>query len=177
METNFEGLPKKNGLTWLGVGYMKILKSSRHSKIAGDFGEALVLYWLSKYGFECALVDHTGIDIIAKNPHTGEIMGISVKTRSRAEGTDAEGVYIQNGDFKKVEEACKAFGCVPYFSIIVDAGDAIRVYVLSMEHLLEICPMGKLVCNWKMRDKDLSRYEQDQEIKSFMFSSQMGRWW
>jgi len=156
---------------------MKIRKSSRHAKIAGDFGESLVLYWLSKYGFECALVDHTGIDIIAKNPHTDEIMGISVKTRSRTEGTDADDVYIKNADFQKVEDACEAFGCVPYFSIIVDAGETIRAYVLSMEHLLEICPKGKLVCNWKMRDKDLSRYEQDPEIKSFMFNSRMGCWW
>jgi len=27
---------------------MKIDKSSRHSKIAGNFGETLFLYWLSK---------------------------------------------------------------------------------------------------------------------------------
>jgi len=33
-----------------------------------DFGESLVLYWLSKHGFECAKVDHTGIDLIANNP-------------------------------------------------------------------------------------------------------------
>lgn len=46
---------------------MEINKSTRHSKITGDFSESLVLYWLSKYGFECALVDHTGIDIIANN--------------------------------------------------------------------------------------------------------------
>lgn len=30
---------------------MKITKSTRHAKITGDFGETLVLYWLSKYGF------------------------------------------------------------------------------------------------------------------------------
>ena len=50
---------------------MRVNKSSRHTKITGDFGETLVLYWLSKYGFECAPVDHTGIDIIARNPHNG----------------------------------------------------------------------------------------------------------
>lgn len=55
---------------------MKINKSSRHAKITGDFGKALVLYWLSKYGFECAAVDHTDIDIIARNPHNHRIMGI-----------------------------------------------------------------------------------------------------
>src|SRR5262249_20687715 len=57
-------------------------KSSRHSKIAGDFAEALVLYWLSKYGYECARVDHTGIDLIAREPD-GPVMGISVKCRDR----------------------------------------------------------------------------------------------
>ena len=42
---------------------MNVIKSTRHAKITGDFGEKMVLYWLSKYGFECALVDHTGIEI------------------------------------------------------------------------------------------------------------------
>lgn len=59
---------------------MDITKSSRHSKIAGDFSESLVLYWLSKFRFECASVDNTGIDLIARNPYNGELMGISVKS-------------------------------------------------------------------------------------------------
>ena len=41
-------------------------KSSRHSKITGDFAEGFVLYLLSKRGFECARVDHMGIDLIAR---------------------------------------------------------------------------------------------------------------
>ena len=77
---------------------MDILKSSRHSKITGDFGEALVLYWLSKHGFECARVDHTGIDIIAKRPHMDEVMGISVKSRSRTPGKEKTYVRIPNDD-------------------------------------------------------------------------------
>jgi hypothetical protein len=35
---------------------MEIKKSSRHSKITGDFAERPVLYWLSKCRFECAYV-------------------------------------------------------------------------------------------------------------------------
>ncbi len=35
-----------------------INKSTRHSKNTGDFAENLVLYILSKHGFECANVDH-----------------------------------------------------------------------------------------------------------------------
>ena len=43
-------------------------KSSRHSKVSGQFGEILVAYLLSKEGFEVAQVDHTGLDILAVNP-------------------------------------------------------------------------------------------------------------
>ena len=44
---------------------MEIIKSSRHQKIIGTFGENLICNWLSRSGFEVAVVDHTGIDIIA----------------------------------------------------------------------------------------------------------------
>ena len=52
-------------------------KSTRHQKITGDFAEALVLYWLSKSGYECACIDHTGIDLIAAKSDASERMGIS----------------------------------------------------------------------------------------------------
>lgn len=52
-------------------------KSSRRSKITGDFGETLILDWLSKQGAECARVDHTGIDLIARWPRSPEVLGIS----------------------------------------------------------------------------------------------------
>jgi Holliday junction resolvase-like predicted endonuclease len=55
-------------------------------------------------------VDHTGIDIIARNPHTNEIMGISVKSRSRTEEQEDEYVSIRNDSFDKAEKACAAFG-------------------------------------------------------------------
>src|SRR5215210_5831642 len=101
---------------------MDILKSSRHSKITGDFGEALVLYWLSKYGFECARLDHTGIDLIARNPHTQELMGISVKSRSRSAGTERTSLRIPADNFEKINLACSAFSCTPYFAIVIDGG-------------------------------------------------------
>ena len=47
---------------------MEIIKSPRHQKIIGNFGESLICNWLSRSGFEVAVVDHTGIDIVAYNP-------------------------------------------------------------------------------------------------------------
>jgi len=156
---------------------MIISKSTRHAKITGGFGETIILYWLSKYGFECAPVDHTGIDIIARNPHTQEVMGISVKSRSRSEGSEDEYVSIPNDNFAKAEAACAAFGCVPYFAIIVDAGDTIRGFMLPMNHLLALFPKGKTASGWKMTDQYLKRYEHDPEIKMFEFKTRTIRWW
>ncbi len=98
---------------------LTIRKSSRHKKIAGDFGESLVLYWLSKYGFECAKVDHTGIDIIATKPGSNKRIGISVKARTRENGQQFDTVDIKSGDLKLAQQACDDFGCVPYFAIAV----------------------------------------------------------
>ena len=156
---------------------MDILKSSRHGKITGDFGEATVLYWLSKYGFECARVDHTGIDIIARNPHTGELMGISVKSRSRNIGKEDDYMSIRNDNFVKAKAACESFGCVPYFAIVVDAGDTIRCFILSMKHLLKLFPKGKKASGWKMGIKYLQQYSADPEIKQFVFTTETTNWW
>jgi Holliday junction resolvase-like predicted endonuclease len=155
---------------------MKITKSTRHSKIAGNFGETIVLYWLSKYGFECALVDHTGIDIIARNPHTKEVMGISVKSRTRSKGGEGESVTIPNKNLNKANAACKAFGCTPYFAIVVDAGDTIRVYISSMKHLLKIHPQGKRSSEWKMSRAYINKYSKDKQIERFAFKTETTNW-
>jgi hypothetical protein len=156
---------------------MKVNKSSRHSKITGDFSENLILYWLSKYGFECANVDHTGIDIIAKNPITKELMGISVKSRSRNEGKEGQYLSIPNDNFKKVEDACKTFACKPYFAIVIDEENKIKVYILKMEKLLAYFPMKKLVAGWKMSKKWINIYDKDKEIIKIEFEYNTKDWW
>ena len=156
---------------------MNIDKSSRHSKIAGDFGEHLLLYWLSKYGFECARIDHTGIDLLARNPHTKELMGISVKSRTRNPGTEKTVVNIPNTNIEKVKSACKTFDCVPYFSIIVDTDNLIRAFLLPMSHLLKLFPRGKTLSSWKMTKPYLKKYYHNPLIKIFELNSQTLNWW
>jgi transposase InsO family protein len=104
---------------------MKIKKSTRHAKITGDFGEALVLYWLSKYGFECAAVDHTGIDIIARNPHTKEVMGISVMRRSRNEGAEEDlDRWLHHYNYERPHRGYRNMGRRPIDTI--EAGKIIK---------------------------------------------------
>jgi Holliday junction resolvase-like predicted endonuclease len=156
---------------------MEIKKSTRHSKITGNFGEALVLYWLSKHGFECASVDHTGIDLIARNRHNNEFMGISVKSRTRTPDTEAESISIPNDQFEKAQRACKAFECVPYFAIVADTKDKIYIFVISMDYLKKLYPSGKSVCSWKMTKQAITKYYDDAEIKVVELESMTHRWW
>ncbi|MBL7706350.1 MAG: hypothetical protein JNM21_12465 [Taibaiella sp.] len=155
----------------------EINKSSRHSKITGDFAESLILYWLSKHGFESAKVDHTGIDLIARNPVTKELMGISVKSRSRGTGTEKTHLNIPNDNFEKVDKACEAFGCVPYFAILVDRSNIIDIFILSKWKLLELFPLGKAVSIWKMGDSYLESYKKDKSIIQIEFRYDTINWW
>jgi Holliday junction resolvase-like predicted endonuclease len=156
---------------------MIISKSTRHSKITGNFAENLVLYWLSKYGFECANIDHTGIDIIAKNPVTNELMGISVKSRSRNEGKEGTYVSIPKENFGKIEKACETFNCIPYFAIVVDERDKIVVFVLSMKELLRIHPAKNRVSAWTMGKNRIREYYNNPKIIIFELKHRILRWW
>src|SRR4051794_23204656 len=121
-------------------------KSKRHSKITGDFAEGLVLYWLSKYGHECARIDHVGIDLIARTPGSGEVMGISVKSRSRYEGTQTASVNLLRDGFTKARDACRDLQCVPYYAIVIDGEDKIRCFLVSLAHLEQLVPAAPNRC-------------------------------
>ena len=156
---------------------MEINKSTRHAKLAGDFGETLVVYWLSKYGFECAKVDHTGIDLIARNPDTKEVLGISVKSRTRSSGTENEYVRLPADDFDKIEAACTAFNCVPYLAVVVDARETIRAFITSVSHALELYPRTPSGSGWRMSPAHLAKYAIDPQIMAFELQIKHGRWW
>jgi hypothetical protein len=104
-------------------------------------------------------------------------MGISVKSRTRSEGAESEYVSIPNENFDKAEATCKSFGCVPYFAIVVDAGDTVTGFILSMAHLLQLFPKGKTASGWKMSKPYLHKYSHDQQIRSFLFTTKTTNWW
>lgn len=155
----------------------KIKKSSRHSKITGDFSEHLVLYWLSKYGCECVHVDHTGIDLIACNPKKSLRMGISVKSRCRSEGAEGQGVIVRTDDMSGAKVACHDFDCEPYLALVVDAGNQIRCFVMSFDTFYKLYPRAKKHnINWSMTEKARTRYSSCQDVMEFGFTSETRRW-
>lgn len=86
-----------------------IQKSERHSKITGDFGESLILYFLSKSHFEPAFVDHTGIDIIAYQKTNKKRIGVSVKSRSRTLQRPTDGLLVEGHNYPKIINSCEFF--------------------------------------------------------------------
>jgi len=103
---------------------MDINKSTKHSKIIGNFGESLICNLLSRSGFEVVIVDHTGIDIIAYNKLSEERLGITVKSRTRTPKTEDTPVNLfsyQRGkdEQQKLIEACKSFACEPWIAVYV----------------------------------------------------------
>lgn len=138
---------------------MNIKKSSRHSKIIGNFGETLISNWLSRSGFEVITVDHTGIDIIAYDPKSKQRLGITVKSRTRNEGVEEDPVNIFSNskkDREKLKRACKSFACIPWIAIYVETLNFAEIYLTSLNNY-DSKYRGKKVRkidDWKMGEKN-----------------------
>jgi hypothetical protein len=108
---------------------------------------------------------------------TNEVMGISVKSRSKNEGREGDYINIPNDQFVKIQTACDAFNCVPYFAIVSDEKNVVHIFIISMKHLLELFPKGNRVRAWTMSEKSLEKYAADKEIMSFAFEYKSVNWW
>jgi len=127
---------------------VQIHKSTRHSKLTGDFGEALILYWLSKHGYECARVDHTA-STSSRGPLDRERPRHFSQEPKPTTGTERSSLSIPKEEFTKVARACRAFCCTPHFGIVIDGGATLRGYIVPMRHLRRLAPLGKRVASWK----------------------------
>jgi Holliday junction resolvase len=155
-------------------------KSSRHSKIIGEFGEHLVCDALSKSNFEVVRVDHTGLDIIAYDKENKKRLGITVKSRTRDGGTVNESINVfshQSGkdDRKKLLEACEYFGCEPWVAIYSENEDEADLYLVSLETFNKYHG-GKAIEQWKVSTKMRKQYIEDPEVKHLNFKLDSNRW-
>jgi hypothetical protein len=156
-------------------------KSTRHSRIIGNFGEQLIANWLSRSGFEVVLVDHTGIDIIAFNKKLNKRIGISVKSRTRREGTEKTFVNIfrsAHNDRQKIIESSKAFACEPWICVYIETTNYADIYLMSLDHYdtkYRSNPDNKND-TWKMGEKNKQEYEKDSNLKhiKIVFDEKIG---
>jgi Holliday junction resolvase len=158
-----------------------IVKSTRHSKIIGDFGEAILCNWLSRSGFEVAVVNHTGVDIVAYNKKTKKRLGISVKSRTRISGKETESVNIffnKKKDRNKLEMACKAFCCEPWIAIYVETEKEADIYLTSLKNYDEKYMIkNKAIDDWKMSKSYIEKYTADPEVKHIKITFDKRKWW
>jgi|GEM_PF-7128058 len=139
--------------------------SMNHSQITGEFGEHLVLYWLSKNGFESVHAQYVGIDIIASR--NGKRLGVSVKSRSRKEGKLDYSLTMGKPTelIKKVKETCLHFACELYFAFVIDQMDSIKVVITP----LEVTEDTYNISTKSSLDWNVLKFEKDNRTSSFEF--------
>jgi hypothetical protein len=128
-------------------------------------------------------MDHTGLDIIAYNPKTGERLGVSVKSRTRNEGKEETHVNMlsyQKGkdDRQKLLDACKAFSCEPYLAAYVETAISADLYLISLKHYDSKYRSikKKAIDDWKMGGKYKALYSTDPFIKHIHITFDTQRW-
>lgn len=157
-----------------------IKKSSRHQKIIGSMGEHLVCNWLSRSGFEVAVVDHTGIDLIAYDPKSKLRIGITVKSRTR-DRRETESVNVfsnRKNDREKVQSFCTSFGCEPWIAVYVEKQYSADLFMTTLANYDANyrTSEGKAIDDWKMSPHWLTAYEKDSKVMHLHMSFQAGNW-
>ncbi len=105
-------------------------------KLIGDFGEGFVTYVLIRKGYEVAVVDHVGADLIAEKG--GNRFAVSVKTRVFKKGSKESLVFVvEESHIEKLEKFAALFGMTAIFALLVCLSDE------QMIHLM-IVPVSKL---------------------------------
>jgi hypothetical protein len=163
----------------------EIVRSSRHSKIIGNFGESLLCNWLSRSGFEVVIVDHTGMDVIAYHTKTRRRLGITVKSRTRAKGRERSSVNIfsnweSDRDRQKLRRACCAFDCEPWIAVYVETTSYADLYLVSLKQYDRKYrgSRNRALDTWKMGPGYKLKYERDREVRHIRidFSNISWRW-
>jgi Holliday junction resolvase-like predicted endonuclease len=158
-----------------------ITKSTRHSEILGKFGEYVVCNWLSRCGFEVCVVNHTGLDIIAYHPKSKHRLGITVKSRTRKSGKESESVNVffrNRKDRKKLQIACKSFGCEPWLAIYVECGKVADMYLTSLASYDSNYKSKKAraIDAWSMTKGPIKAYASDPSVAHIHFDFNDEKW-
>jgi hypothetical protein len=143
-------------------------------------GEHLFCNWLSRSAFEVALLDHTGIDLIAFDPRTQKRMGVTVKSRTR-HLRETESVNIFNNrkkDREKILAACEAFGCEPWIAVYVETRNFADLYLTSLANYdAKYQSKGdKAIDDWKMTPNWIEAYRKDSLVMHLHLSFEVTRW-
>jgi hypothetical protein len=157
---------------------MPIIKSKRHSKYIGLFGETLVCNMLSRSGFEVMLVDHIGIDVVASRSDVGRI-GISVKSRMRQDETNkVSSINLFSSQDSHLTKTCEDFGLTGWIAVYVETDKEADLYLMSLENYKKkYAGNGNLkTLTWKMREKHKQNYRADKDVMHLRIEFSQNNW-
>lgn len=107
-----------------------MITQTRAPKLLGDFGEGLVTYALIRKGYEVAVVDHVGADLISEKSKSR--YAISVKTRLFREGSKESLNFVATRDhLNKLDHFAKQFGnMIPLFALAICIADENSIHLM-----------------------------------------------
>lgn len=106
--------------------------SSRASQQTGDFGEDLVTYILIRHGYEVAVVDHVGADLIAQKG--SKRYAVSVKARRYApKSRENRALVIKTADLDLLKKFARRFDLRTLVAEVhcVHAENTIHVFMMT----------------------------------------------
>ena len=138
--------------------------------------------FLSRSGFEVALVDHTGIDMIAYHKSSERRLGISVKSRTLKDGNKARAVKLfkaeeEEAEIRKFKDACAWFKCEEWIAVYFEWDDHAKLNLTSLKHYLdEYVPQGRNASKWSMSKERTEKYENDPRVFHMALTFDITNW-
>ena len=97
--------------------------------------------------------------------------------RSKIKDNKIGTLNIEVAAIKKVTDACKAFGCVPYFAIVADQNGRITAILISLKELLKLYPKANKIIAFGLSDNQVRKYKANKKIEFFeLRKTQDGTW-
>ncbi|RLA06003.1 MAG: hypothetical protein DRQ51_10625 [Gammaproteobacteria bacterium] len=111
---------------------MRNFNPSRASKQIGDFGEHLVTYDFIRKGYEVALVDQVGADLICAKKEAR--YAVSVKARwFKNNSKESKMFAVQKSHLEKLKYFSGIFNLKPVFSLLVCLSDEKIMFLMTIK--------------------------------------------
>ena len=146
---------------------------SRSAKQIGDFGEALVTYDLIRKGYEVAVVDHVGADLICSKD--GSRYAVSVKTRWYKEGSHESRMFnIERAHLDKLEYFSQLFDLEPLFSLFVCLSESkeLVLFTLKVSDIENICNKTKVGYSLKFSNAHIEQLKNDPRVSFSLWENE-----
>jgi hypothetical protein len=138
-----------------------------------DFLEGFLFYWFSEHGFKCAKVERNGIDFLARNLATKELLGIAIRSANPTE----DRVVVSRENLDDARASCAGFDAVPWFAFAAVGAGSTLFFVTGAERLLDMFAAGMDAVEWSLGPEAQLGYRADPTVMSIEVNHKAWRWW